>query len=91
MSNEERIEFFSQEIDSTIGDLDVKLDQVLEKHEQDFLKAYKFQILKVQEELAEATCGGYAPRWYMCVGSGPYGYSRSHGTDPRHSPPGPWI
>ena len=53
MTNEERIEHFSGEIDSTIGDLDVKLDQVLEKHEQDFLKAYRFQMLKVQEELAE--------------------------------------
>ena len=42
LNNEERIEFFSNQIDSTIGDLDVKLDQVLEKHEQDFLKAYRF-------------------------------------------------
>ena len=51
--NEEKIEELSAEIDKTISDLDVKLDQVLEKHEQDFLKAYRFQMLKVQEELAE--------------------------------------
>ena len=33
--------------------LDQKLDHVLEKHEKDFLKAYRVQMLKVQDELSQ--------------------------------------
>jgi|TARA_B110000285_G_C15112523_1_gene611999 hypothetical protein len=34
-----------------IEDLDSKLDHVLEKNEKDFLTAYRFHMLKVQNEL----------------------------------------
>ena len=49
---EERIQFFAGKIDEQIVDLDQKLDHVLEKHEKDFLKAYRVQMLKVQDELS---------------------------------------
>ena len=38
-------------INATIVDLDAKLDSVLEKNEKDFLMAYRFHMLKVQNEL----------------------------------------
>lgn len=41
----------SQDIDQEIDDLDQKLDTVLEKNEKDFLTAYRFHMLKVQNEL----------------------------------------
>ena len=31
--------------------MDTQLEQVLEKHERDFLTAYRFHMLKVQKEL----------------------------------------
>lgn len=34
-----------------IDDLDQKLDRVLEKNEKDFLQAYRYHMLKVQNEL----------------------------------------
>ncbi len=43
----------SRQIDVQINDLDAKLDVVLEKHEKDFLKAYRQQMLKVQDELSQ--------------------------------------
>ena len=52
LENDEKIEFLSRKIDEQITDLDQKLDHVLEKHEKDFLKAYRVQMLKVQDELA---------------------------------------
>lgn len=36
-----------------IDDLDQKLDNVLEKNEKDFLTAYRFHMLKVQNELMQ--------------------------------------
>lgn len=47
LDNDAKIEFFSRKIDEEIVDLDTKLDNVLEKHEKDFLKAYRVQMLKV--------------------------------------------
>lgn len=47
LENDEKIEFLSRKIDEQITDLDQKLDHVLEKHEKDFLKAYRVQMLKV--------------------------------------------
>lgn len=52
LENDEKIEFLSRKIDEQITDLDQKLDHVLEKHEKDFLKAYRVQMLKVQDELS---------------------------------------
>lgn len=52
LDNDGKIEFFSRKIDEEIVDLDTKLDNVLEKHEKDFLKAYRVQMLKVQDELS---------------------------------------
>ena len=53
LDSEEKIEFLSRKIDDQITDLDQKLDHVLEKHEKDFLKAYRVQMLKVQDELLQ--------------------------------------
>ena len=53
LENDEKIEFLSRKIDEQITDLDQKLDHVLEKHEKDFLKAYRVQMLKVQDELSQ--------------------------------------
>ena len=50
--NDQKIIQLTNEIDNQITDLDEKLDHVLEKHEKDFLKAYRFHMLKVQEELS---------------------------------------
>ena len=47
LENDEKIEFLARKIDDQITDLDTKLDRVLEKHEKDFLKAYRVQMLKV--------------------------------------------
>lgn len=52
MDNDQKIIFLTNQIDEQITDLDEKLDHVLEKHEKDFLKAYRFHMLKVQEELS---------------------------------------
>ena len=41
LENDEKIEFLSKQLDEQIVDLDTKLDNVLEKHEKDFLKAYR--------------------------------------------------
>ena len=48
---QERIGNLSIFIDDTIENLDQKLDKVLEKNEKDFLTAYRFHMLKVQNEL----------------------------------------
>ena len=48
---QERIGNLSIFIDDTIENLDEKLDKVLEKNEKDFLTAYRFHMLKVQNEL----------------------------------------
>jgi len=40
-------------IDEQITMLDNRLDLVLEKHEKDFLSAYRFHMVKVQAELTE--------------------------------------
>ena len=47
LENDEKIEFLGRKIDEQITDLDQKLDHVLEKHEKDFLKAYRVQMLRV--------------------------------------------
>ena len=52
LENEEKVVFLSRKIDEQVMDLDTKLDRVLEKHEKDFLKAYRVQMLKVQDELS---------------------------------------
>ena len=51
MTNEERIIAVADKIDKQMENLDVMLDDRLEKHEKDFLQAYRFHMLKVQEEL----------------------------------------
>jgi len=38
--------------------LDNRLDMVLEKHEKDFLSAYRIHMLKVQQELTELKTRG---------------------------------
>lgn len=40
-------------LDNQIVQLDNRLDMVLEKHEKDFLSAYRFHMVKVQQELTE--------------------------------------
>ena len=40
-------------IDEQIAMLDNRLDLVLEKHEKDFLGAYRYHMVKVQAELTE--------------------------------------
>ena len=53
LESDEKIAFLSRKIDDQITDLDTKLDVVLEKHEKEFLKAYRVQMLKVQDELTQ--------------------------------------
>mmetsp|Transcript_994 Transcript_994/g.1194 ORF Transcript_994/g.1194 Transcript_994/m.1194 type:complete len:102 (+) Transcript_994:150-455(+) len=48
-----RIATLQVNIDTTIENLDAKLDTVLEKNEKDFLTAYRFHMLKVQNELMQ--------------------------------------
>ena len=48
-----RISDLNKDIDKEVIDLDAKLDSVLEKNEKDFLMAYRFHMLKVQNELME--------------------------------------
>jgi hypothetical protein len=43
----------TDKIDSEIYQLDNRLDLVLEKHETDFLAAYRYHMLKVQGELTD--------------------------------------
>ena len=42
-----------EETGQEIEALDAKLDKVLEKNEKDFLTAYRFHMLKVQNELMQ--------------------------------------
>ena len=46
-----KINKLKDNINAQIEDLDTKLDKVLEKNERDFLTAYRFHMLKVQNEL----------------------------------------
>ena len=48
-----RIKELEVGIGGTIEGLDSKLDAVLEKNEKDFLTAYRFHMLKVQNELMQ--------------------------------------
>jgi hypothetical protein len=50
---QERINDTQVKIDGEIEGLDEKLDKVLEKNEKDFLTAYRFHMLKVQNELMQ--------------------------------------
>ncbi|CDW88794.1 UNKNOWN [Stylonychia lemnae] len=50
-SYSERISNLQTKINSQITDLDNRLDSILEKHEKDFLTAYRYHMLKVQKEL----------------------------------------
>ena len=43
----------NRNIDDEVMNLDSKLDSVLEKNEKDFLMAYRFHMLKVQNELMQ--------------------------------------
>ena len=52
MTETQKIALLGDQINTQITDLDMKLDDVLAKHEKDFLKAYRFHMLKVQEELS---------------------------------------
>ena len=49
----ERIGETQGRIDGVIESLDQRLDTVLEKNEKDFLTAYRFHMLKVQNELMQ--------------------------------------
>ena len=51
LTDEELIVKLATEIDTNITALDEKLDSVLERHEKEFLTAYRFHMLKVQGEL----------------------------------------
>jgi len=51
--NERAIIDTINKIDEQITMLDNRLDLVLEKHEKDFLSAYRFHMVKVQAELTE--------------------------------------
>lgn len=53
LESDDKIVFLSRKIDDQITDLDQKLDHVLEKHEKNFLKAYREEMLKVQDELSQ--------------------------------------
>ena len=48
-----RISEIDKNIDEEVVNLDDKLDKVLEKNEKDFLMAYRFHMLKVQNELMQ--------------------------------------
>lgn len=48
-----RINEILEETNVEIEELDAKLDKVLEKNEKDFLTAYRFHMLKVQNELMQ--------------------------------------
>ena len=47
MTETQKIALLGDQINTQITDLDMKLDDVLAKHEKDFLKAYRFHMLKV--------------------------------------------
>ena len=49
----ENIKDLESRIGGEIEGLDSKLDAVLEKNEKDFLTAYRFHMLKVQNELMQ--------------------------------------
>lgn len=49
----EQISNTNDDINLQIEELDQKLDIVLEKNEKDFLTAYRFHMLKVQNELMQ--------------------------------------
>ena len=51
--NMRRINEILEETNVEIEELDAKLDKVLEKNEKDFLTAYRFHMLKVQNELMQ--------------------------------------
>lgn len=51
MTSEELVVHVANQIDKNITNLDEKLDSVLERHEKEFLTAYRFHMLKVQGEL----------------------------------------
>ena len=53
MYNMRRIGELVADQNKEIEDLDSKLDHVLEKNEKDFLTAYRFHMLKVQNELMQ--------------------------------------
>ena len=46
------VRVFLPELANTFNDFDSKLDRVVEKHEKDFLSAYRGHMLKVQKELS---------------------------------------
>ena len=48
-----RINEIIDDTNHEIEGLDAKLDKVLEKNEKDFLTAYRFHMLKVQNELMQ--------------------------------------
>lgn len=47
MTSEELVVHVANQIDKNITALDEKLDSVLERHEKEFLTAYRFHMLKV--------------------------------------------
>lgn len=48
---QDRITQLQQQINGQVAELDVQLEGILERHEKDFLTAYRFHMLKVQKEL----------------------------------------
>lgn len=51
IEDEKKIVGFANSIDDCIKNLDIEMDQVLERHERDFLAAYRKHMISVQREL----------------------------------------
>jgi hypothetical protein len=58
IDDEKKIVGFANSIDDCIKDLDIEMDQVLERHEHDFLQAYRKHMIAVQRELQELKAKG---------------------------------
>jgi len=48
---EQRLQFFREEVDEIIGDLDTKLNNVISMQEQEFLSGYNLFVTKKEKEL----------------------------------------
>lgn len=49
----ENLQLLKGDIDNVVGDLDVKLNRVLKKHEHDYLKGYSVYVKQKERELRE--------------------------------------
>ena len=58
IEDEKKIVGFANSIDDCIKNLDIEMDQVLERHERDFLAAYRKHMIAVQRELQDLKAKG---------------------------------